>query len=820
MLQDLRHALRLLRRNPGFAVAAVLTLGLGLGSAIAVSAVAYGVLVRPLPIHDGERVVAVFQTNPRMNSWREPVSGLRFEEWRARAGVFAGMTAASNRPLDVMLDGAAERVDGELVAGNFFEVLGVPPLRGRLFTVQDESDGSSIPCVVSERLWRGRFGSAPSVLGEPISIAGVTLTIVGVVPEAFAKWRSPAEVWIPYDLTPTLLPPEVLAEDGYRLLSVLGRLRPGVTLEHANATLAALDAQVSGALGDRGPGGVAVLPPRDAVTGPALRRSLEILAAASAVILLLASANVASLLLARGVGRKREFATRRALGASPGRLGRQLLAESGVIALGGVGFGLLVASWTIPVLVALAPPEVARRAMVGLDRPLLALAACAALAAAVCVSVLPALRVRRCDVVMDLRTGSASTSAPGAHRAQAFLVFAQMAVSVPLLAAAGLLGASLARLLATDPGFEARQLLTMSLALSETAYSTPESALAFHRRVLERVSSIPGVEAAGIGSAPVKYLVPGVVRSTSITIEGRGRFLNAESRTAPLTPGRRHVTPGYLEALGLRLVAGRLLTEADAAARTPVAVINQTMARMHWPGQDPIGKRVNFEGVRPGRPLLEPWTEIVGVVADARQDRFHAPPRPEVFTPLAQRRSVAREATLLVRSSLPPAGLTAALRAAIQGIDANVPVFDVRTMTGIIREATATPRYGAGLVGLFAVIALALTAAGIHGLGAFAAAQRTREIGVRVALGATRSDVLGLVVGEGLKPAACGLVVGIGAAIGGTRLLRGLLHEVEPSDPGVLAAALLVLVSVAVVAAYGPARRAARIDPMEALRTE
>jgi putative ABC transport system permease protein len=341
-----------------------------------------------------------------------------------------------------------------------------------------------------------------------------------------------------------------------------------------------------------------------------------------------------------------------------------------------------------------------------------------------------------------------------------------------------------------------------------------------HRLIVERLSTLPGVEAAGIGAAPVSYLAPvrGRAAGTSIMIEGGRRYLNGEPNDAPFTPGRRYVSSGWIEAFGLRLVRGRTFTETDVAGAPWVAVINETMAQIHWPGQDAIGKRVNFEWSRRDRSPLEPWTTIVGVVADARQHRFEESPRPEIYTPLAQADYVASWSTVLVRSAVPPETLTAPVREAVRAIDPRVPAYDIRTMTSIIREATATQRYSAWLVGLFALIAMSLTAVGIHGLGAFAAAQRTREIGIRVALGATRGDILRLTVGDGIRPSIYGLAVGIVAAMAGTGLLRGLLYEVEPSDPRLFAGALLTLACVAFVAAYRPARRAARVDPMVALR--
>lgn len=361
----------------------------------------------------------------------------------------------------------------------------------------------------------------------------------------------------------------------------------------------------------------------------------------------------------------------------------------------------------------------------------------------------------------------------------------------------------------------------MAINLPAAAYRTPEAALGFHARVLERVLAIAGVEAAAVGTSPVDYLESGRTDAgVSITIDGGRRFLNGVAEQAPYTPGRRRVTPGYFRALGLPIAAGRDFTDDDTFGRVPVAIINETMARMHWPGQSAIGKRVNFESVRPGRPLAEPWTEVVGMVADARQHRFDAPPRPEIYTSLSQTPYLLSTWTLLVRGATPPGQLAPAVRHTIQAIDPTVPVFDIRTMTSVIEEATATPRYATSLVSLFGALALALAAVGIHGLGAFFAAQRVREIGIRVALGATRADILRLTFAEGMRPAAAGIAAGGLAAAFATRVLAALLYDVEPSDPMAFASAVAVLLVVAMSASYLPARRAMRVDPVVALRAE
>jgi putative ABC transport system permease protein len=821
VLADVRYALRLFRRTPSFTATAVLTLALGMGVTTAIFAVVYGVLFRPLPISDGDRVVAVFRTTPSLQRWRDQVSGVRFDEWRARTDAFADMAATSRKPFDLMLGKAAERVEGEVVSGNFFEMLGVSAVHGRVFTRGDDAAGDAVPCVISEALWRQHFLADPAVLGRTISSAGTTLTVVGVVGGAFARWRYPAEIWAPYKLTPALLAPAILSNDGYGVLHVLGRLKRGVTIDRAGAQLASLDAQLDAAFGGvDATRDVNVVGLRDSAVDARLRRSLWFLGISAVLILILASANVGSQLLARSVPRRREMATRTALGGTRLRLTMQLATEATLLATVGGCAGVLIAAWTIPILTSVAPPDIARVSVIALDRAAWVFLLLSTLLVIVAIGTLPALRSRDVDVVSDLRGASVSTRKATTVRAQALLVVGQMLVAMPVVAAAALMVTSFVRLQAIDPGFETRHLLTMTISLPSTTYRTPEAALKFRDRVLAGTRSIPGVEAAAIGNA-VDYLARSHSDAgVSITIEGGRRFLNGQAEQAPFTPGRRRVTADYFRALGLRVIAGRGLTDADRSGGALVGVINESMARMHWPGQSAIGKRVNFESVRPGRPLVEPWTEIVGVVADARQHRFDVRPRPEIYTPLAQTPYLLSTLTLLVRSATPPATVAPAVRQAIRDIDVTVPAFDMRTMTSIIDEATATPRYAANLASLFAVLALTLAAVGTYGLGAFASAQRVREIGIRIALGATRADVLRLTFREGFRPAAAGIAAGTLAAVLATRLLSALLYDVGPSDPLILASAVIIVLVVALCGSYLPARRAARVDPVVALRAD
>jgi putative ABC transport system permease protein len=819
---ELRYAIRLLRRSPSFTVSAVFTLALGIGMTTAIFTVAYSALLRPLPIGQDRTAVAVFRTTPAMQRSRDSVSGVRFDEWRARSQVFEGMAASSRRPLDLLVGGTAERVEGELVSANFFEVLGASAVHGRVLSAQDEEVSETVPCVISETLWRSHFSGDPGILGTTLKSSGLTMTVVGVMADAFARWRAPVAIWAPYKLTPGLLPPTTLSNDGYHVFHVLARLRPGVGIDQARTRLAALDAQLDIAFGGPDPDrDVDVVPLRDLAVDARLRRSLWVLGATALLVLLLASANVASQLLARSVPRRREIATRTAMGATRFRLTLQVIAETVCLAaLGGIA-GVVIAAWTIPLLVSAAPVEMGRVSVSGFDRVTLAFAMISTLSVVIAISILPVLRFRDVDVVSDLRGASVSTPRKAAVHAQVLLVAGQMGIAVPVVVAAGLLVASFVRLQTIDPGFNTERLLTARLNLPSAVYATPDAALTFHERAVARVRELPGVQAAAIGDNPVEYLATNRTDSgVSITIEGGGRFLNGVPEQAPFTPGRRRVSTDYFHALGLPIVQGRGFTDADRLGAVPVAVINETMARMHWPGENALGKRVNFSNVRPGRPLAEPWTEIVGAVANARQHRWDRAPRPEIYTPLPQTSNLVTTWTMLVRTATPSAEVSRMVRQAIHGIDPAVPLFDVRTMESIVGEATATPRYAANLVGLFALLALTLSAVGTFGLASFGAAQRVREIGIRVALGATRADILRLAIAEGVRPAVLGIAVGTAAALFSSRLMGSLLYDMGPSDPVIYVSAVILLLVVAACAAYLPARRAAAADPVVALRAE
>lgn len=824
--QDLRYAMRTLLRAPGYTVGVVLTLALSLGLATAVFAVVYDIRLRPLPVGRPDEVMALFQTSVETNAMREPVAGARFNEWRRRNEVFTGMAAASRKSFDFPLQGVGARVEGELVSADFFQVLRVEPRLGRVFMSGDMAERvGTVPCVIAESLWRRVFEADAAVVGRTFQANGVSFTVIGVVPDAFARWRQPAEIWAPYDLTPTLLEPRILASDGYRIFRVFGRLRPGIGPRQADAAIATLDPQIQEFLhGDRDDReGVAVVPLKEAVSDPAVTRSLWLLSGAALLVLCLAAANIAGLTLIRNVSRAREFATRLALGGSVGRLAAQLATEGALLLAFGTSIGLFLGRVALPVLVALAPPDAARAATIATDGPVLLFALAIALVTAAAIGVTVAMRARHASLGAHIRPVPGATQTPASARAQALLVLIQGMMAVPVVAASALLVTSVVRLEAIDLGFEPRGLHIMKLNLPASIFPTTESLSRFQDELTRRASTVPAIaEFAITDGIPVNFFggdAP-IVFGSSITIEGGRRYLNAEPADAPLAPNLQRVTPGYFRALGVPVLRGRDFRGSDRPGAPLVAIVNETMARLNWPGGSPIGKRVNFERVRSGRPLDEPWTEIIGVVADARRYRLDAPPRPEIYVPFGQKEGVPSWFFVHARGRAAEGATASALRDLVRSVDPRVPIGDGQTVPEMIANLTATPRYSAALLALFSLISLTLAAVGTYGLGAFAVAQRRREIGIRLALGATPRDVARFIAVRGLLPAACGLVIGAVLARATSGILQGLVFGVEPSDPLIFAAALGVLVTVAALAAYLPARRATRINPVETLRAE
>jgi putative ABC transport system permease protein len=808
-LQDLRYGLRALRRSPVFALTAVLTLALGIGANAAIFSVVDSVLVRPLPYREADRLVAVWKlANPK---------GVHrtLSERSTTLEALDGYSVGSG--FSVTGGAEPERLEGSYVTAGLFDLLGVQAAVGRTFAPGEDQPGAERVAVLGHGLWQQRLGGDPEVVGRQITLDGVAHTIVGVMPPDFGFPNRTVRLWVPAVMDPAN------AGDfwGTDLLRMVGRLRRGVSPAEAHAELRDLQPVVRDAFPWRMPDEFGVplagaVPLQEALVGE-VRTTLLVLLGAVGLVLLVACANVANLLLARTSTRRREVAVRAAVGASRERLVRQLLTESLLLfALGGAA-GVLLAGLSLDALVALLPASTPRIAEIGLDARVLGFALGLSLLTGAGFGLFPALRSSGLDLHAALKEGAAglSAGAAGRRRLARTLVSAEIALAVVLVTGAGLLVRSLWALERVDPGFRAEDVLTARLSPPEAHYRDDVRKRAFYRDVLERVGALPQVQAAG------------AVSRIPLGGEGGGYALDVE--THPLAPGAAppwadgwKITPGYLEAMGIRLVEGRAFTEADREDAPAVALVNESFARRFWPGASAVGQRI--------KPVWwRSWITIVGVVGDvkdfslsfeSRKRNFglNTESRLEVYRPFAQEPAAAM--TLAVRSDAEAQAMARTLRELVWSVDRDVPVSDVRNMQGIVAASVDEPRVAMLLLSVFASLALLLGAIGIYGLVAYGVEERTREIGVRMALGASRGDVLRLILSEGAYLAGAGVAAGLLAALAFSRVLSSLLFGVSGADPATFAVVAACLMAVALLATYLPARRATRVDPMQALRFE
>ncbi|HEX5724423.1 MAG TPA: ABC transporter permease, partial [Longimicrobiaceae bacterium] len=797
--QDLRYGARQLRRTPVLAAVAVATLALGIGANTALFSAVDAVLLRPLPYRNAERVVAVSE------SWRgtpgRVAPGL-FVDWRAQARSFAALAAFEGGSFNLSGGATPERLYGARVSPAYFAVAGLPPALGRYFLPHEERPGAGDVVVLSHALWATRFGADPGVAGRAVLLNGRPYTVVGVAPPELTLTPDDEALWVPLTLTAA----ERAKFDGHHL-QVFGRLRPGVSPARAQAELARVTAEAARRhpveLVDRT---ARVAPLREALVGGFRRRLLLLLAAVGSV-LLIACGNVASLLLARAAARRRETAIRTALGASRGRLVRQFLAESLVLALAGGALGLLVARAGLGVLRALAPAAVPMLHQARLDPRVLAFALGLSLVCALGFGLAPALYAAL-PAAGPLRSAAVG---PRHDRFRRALVAAEVAVALTLLAGTGLLVRSALALAAVPPGFEPRGLLTLRLALPADEYRQPEAVARAFSAVVQRVGALPGVTVAG---AVNQLPLGGESTDVGLAVEGRS-FAAGEAPVAHL----RLATPGYLEAMRIPLRRGRAPTARDGAGSPPVVVINEALARRLWPGEDPLGKRLACcKGA--GTTL---WREVVGVAGDVRHFGLDASALPELYVPHAQAPAESwtwmdRSMTVVARSSAPPEALAAAARRAVLALDPDLPVYGVRTMEQVMARSTAATRFSLRLFAGLGALGLGLAMIGLYGSLAYFVSQRKQEIGVRLALGAGTGRVLALVVRQGLGTALAGVGIGLLTAPALTRALSSLLYGVRPADPLTLAAVGVLVLLTAALASYLPARKAARVDPMVSLR--
>ena len=810
--QDLRYGARMLLKHPGFTFIAVLTLALGIGVNTALFSVVNAVLLRPLPYAEPGRLAQLYEANAQQGYDRFAFSLANFVDHRDQQTGFEQMAAYFRRDANLTGAGEPERVQVAVVSASFFPLLRVQPLLGRGFLTEEETLGKHRVAVLSHGLWQRRFGADPGILNHTVTLGGNAYTVVGVLPAHFQFpdpfGNNPLSDAAPKVdlLTPLAYDPKNLGDRGSHFLMVLARLRPGVELAQARTEQRAIAGRLEEQYPDRNKGWtVDVYALQDEVVRY-VRSALLLLLAAVAFVLLIACANVSNLLLARAAARQKEMAIRLALGAPRARLLRQLLTESLLLALVGSAAGLALAYWVMRAFISFSPANVPRTDEIRLDDMALLFTFGITLLTSVAFGLLPALQASKPDVNTTLKeAGRQAGNRAGRPRTRSLLVVAEVALSLLLLIGAGLMIRTFISFQRVNPGFRTDNLLTMKLALPVKKYPEPQQQAAFYQQVIERVRALPGVQ--GVGAVSDLPMVEGGF--FAFIIEGRA---SANAQDDPSAVWRA-INPDYFRTMGIGLRRGREFTEHDQPGAAEVIVINETMAARFWPGEDPIGKRVQIYDSEP-----MPWREIVGVVNDTKEAGLDAPTRPEIYVPFSQRPRAAM--TLIAHTTAGPEQLADAMRAAVRAVDPVQPVYRVSTMEQFFSAQVAAPRATMFLMGALAGAALLLSAVGIYGVVAYAVTQRTHEIGIRMALGATRLDVLRLVVGQGMSLTLLGEVIGLAGAFALTRLMTSLLFGVSATDPATFTVIALLLAGVALLACYIPARRATKVDPLVALRYE
>ena len=806
--QDLVYAVRMLRRNPGFAATAIGTLALGIGANTAIFSVVNAVLLRPLPFSDPSRLVLIFATQASRGDRFDVTSYPAFEDWRQRNHSFESMAAFANRPMTLGFGSESMVASGKRVTPSMFDVLGVRPAIGRGFRADEQEPGSTAVVILSDGFWKRHFAGSAGALGQVLRINDEPHTVIGVMPPAFHIDEADYEqFYLPLPIDPSR---------GHGFLRVVARLRPNATVAQARRDMDQIAARLTQIYPRQHAGvGVNLLSMTDGLAREA-RFGLYTMLAVVSLVLLIACANVAGLMLARGTSRQRELAVRAALGAGRARLARQLLTESVLIAAAGGVFGLLAADWIARVLAtALAKQfRVPRLDAVSTDASVLAFTVTVSLATGVLFGALPAFASTSPDLNDALREGGRSSTGLRAPRIRSALVVVETALALVLLAGAGTLLKTFLTLRATHPGFETAHVLAINLSLPQPRFARQGNRTQFFDAALRHVRAVPGVRAAAVvADLPLN----GGIDSQTFHIPGR-------PDPAPGTgfsSGFNIATAGYFQLMGIPVRAGREFTDSDGPNTTPVIVINETAARKFWPGESALGKQILLPGSR-GQ-YDSPSTlqlSVVGVTGDVRHVGLGVPPRPEIFLNSLQSPLPWPWLVLAVRAHGEPAGLAESVKAALRRADPNVPIQRTDTLDAVVSLSIVEPRLYTLLLGSFAALSVVLAAVGLYGLISYTVSQRTHELGVRVALGAGAAEIVQLVIGQGLRLAAIGTLVGLAGALATTRIAVGLVKGVEPNDPLTLVVVTAVLLASALLAAYLPARRAARVDPMTALRAE
>jgi len=810
--QDVRFGLRMLLKNPGFTAVAVVALALGIGANTAIFSVINTILLRPLGYQDPDRLVLIYHNYPKLNL-RASVSAIGYTYYRKENKSFEDLMAFTPWPVNLTEAGEPERLQGLQVTATFFPTLGIEAAKGRVILPEEDQPGRNRVVVVSDGLWRRRFGSDPNFVGKTLTLNGESYTVVGITPPGFQFGREigqATELWVPIGFTPDQLQP---GRWRWEFLSVVARLKPSVSFQQAQAEMDTMAANVrqqyfgGGDAADPSSWNLWLQPMHELVVGD-IRLALLVLMAAVGFVLLIACANVANLLLARAAARQKEMAIRTALGAGRRRVIRQLLTESVLLALAGGAAGLLLADWGVRLLVTLNQNNIPRAQELTLDARVLGFTFGISLLTGLLFGLVPALQSSKTDLHETLKEGGRSGTAGTPRGVRSLLVVAEVALALVLLVGAGLLIKSFLRLQEVNPGFQPQNLLVMQLSLPETKYREPQQIDGFFQQALQQIGALPGVQSAGVASS---IPMSGGGSSGSFSIEGR---VVQPGEMAPWG-NRWWVGSTYFQTMNIPLIKGRFFTDRDVAEAPGVAIIDETMARKFWPHEDPVGKRISFQRDRQGNPR---WREVVGVVGHVKHRGLEGESPVQYYLP--HRQFPIGSMFLVVRTAAEPTSFAASVRGVIRSIDKDLPVFRVTTMEQLVSDSMAQRRFSMLLLGVFAAVALVLAAVGLYGVMAYSVTQRTHEIGIRMALGARQSDVLKLVVGQGLVLAAIGLAIGLVAAFALTRLMATLLFGVSAKDPVIFAGIALLLAAVAAVASYLPARRAMKVDPMVALRYE
>jgi putative ABC transport system permease protein len=812
LIQDVRFALRTFVRSPGVILAAAIALALGIGANSAVFSVVNAILIRPLPYRDAQNLVVVWENKLAQGRLKELVSALDYRDYRDFAlhhAIFDQMGAFRPQPLVLTGKGLPERVEGASVSPSTFQLLGMKPALGRAFADDEDDPAKNSVAVLSDALWRRRFGADPDVLGRALNLDDRSYTVIGVAPPGFHLIDSPSELWIPYTPSPDELAPSKRA---FHTLTVIAHLKTGVTRSQAEVQLQSFAQRLAEMYPDTNEGcGTGLVFLRDQMAGN-IRPTLWTLIGAVAFILLIACANVANLLLARAGAREKEIAMRTSLGANPARIVRQLLTESVLLALAGGLLGLALAYWATSALVKLAPAGMPLAQDSSLDWRVLAFTLGVSLMAGVMFGMAPAFLSVSTDLSSILKaSGRGAAGHRGRSRIRDGLVISEIACCVALLIGAGLLIRSLARLQQVNPGFRADHVLTMQIALPERRYAGLRVGL-FYKQLLERVRVLPGVQSAGI----CRFLpLGGTDASANFQIEGQPALPTADQPRAKF----RAASGEYFAALRIPLLKGRLFDRSDSESTPKVVIINQTAARRFWPNQDPIGKRIlsGFDNNK--------WSTIVGVVGDVKHSGLDAETNPETYYHFLQLPPEAMNFTegtmsLVLRTSMDPAAAVSSVRNEIRKLDPEQPVFNVKTMQDVVDGSIAQPRFRTLLLSVFGGLALLLAAIGLYAVMSYSVTQRVPEMGIRMALGAEPGDLLQMVLWNGLRLAVLGAAIGVVLALAAARLLSSILFEIKPADPATFLVTCLIILAIASIASLLPALKATRVDPASALRTD